>query len=661
MDAEILDVVTEWETRSVGDGVGGLYELADGEFSGAVTDDATWAFVLNGRFVGVFDGDVHDFEDASLTAYVAPDVSLPLLYAMQAGDTEVRGQYYSNDTPLTDIHDTLSAGSFVGYVELSENVLSGDYYVVYYGERSLPVAYVGNSRRLVTGDEAFDLAADEVGIYSVVDASIEVVDLPERPDDATEPVGGAVAASADDSDDPSDDEDVTVASSAVSETAEDETPESSSEDQPAESSSEDAPSTADAQSDTASEFEALGAMSGVEAESAPTEDESAEDEAVDADASVDDMTDDASVESVETDEGEAETVDTEPTPDVAFGASETSDESATDEADAADAETEAETTETEETVTETADDAELQRLRDELDAARDAKADLEAERDRLAGERDELRAEVDRLQARVTELEAEIERLETDEEPARTLDSAEALAGTNLFVRYEDRADGTLEDAVSGSLAPDDLRQNLRLDYHTEFETESAHVDDQPFETFLRATPEHRFTQWLLLSLASEIRRADARTELTKLYDAIEDVDRIDFHGTVDVTPDDAEESEAAPTETFDVVFRDKMGNSVFVAAFDDSRDPTRASPIQSLVENAKPVSDALPSFAAAFAVTTSFFEADAMEAAVDATRGGLFSRSSRRSYVKRSRKTGFHLCLVEARDGDFFLTVPEL
>jgi len=657
MDAEILDVVTEWETRSVADGVGGLYELADGEFSGAVTDDATWAFVLNGRFVGVFDGDVHDFEDASLTAYVAPDVSLPLLYAMQAGDTEVRGQYYSNDTPLTDIHDTLSAGSFVGYVELSENVLSGDYYVVYYGERSLPVAYVGNSRRLVTGDEAFDLAADEVGIYSVVDASIEVVDLPERPDDATEPVGGAVAASADDPDDPSGDEGVTVASSAVSETPEDETPEdetpeSSSEDQPAASPSEDAPSTADAQSDTASEFEALGAMSGVEAESVPTEDESAEDEAVDADAAVDDTTDDAS---------EAEAVDTEPTPDVAFGAGEESDESATDEADAADAdETDAET-EKEAIETETADDAELQRLRDELDAARDAKADLEAERDRLAGERDELRAQVDRLQARVTELEAEIERLETDEEPARTLDAAEALVGTNLFVRYEDRADGTLEDAVSGSLAPDDLRQNLRLDYHTEFETEGAHVDDQPFETFLRATPEHRFTQWLLLSLASEIRRADARTELTKLYDAIEDVDRIDLHGTVDVSPDDAEESEPAPTETFDVVFRDKMGNPVFVATFDDSRDPTRASPIQSLVENAKPVSDALPSFAAAFAVTTSFFEADAMEAAVDATRGGLFSRSSRRSYVKRSRKTGFHLCLVEARDGDFFLTVPEL
>jgi hypothetical protein len=66
-------------------------------------------------------------------------------------------------------------------------------------------------------------------------------------------------------------------------------------------------------------------------------------------------------------------------------------------------------------------------------------------------------------------------------------------------------------------------------------------------------------------------------------------------------------------------------------------------------------------SFAAAFVVTTSFFDADAMEVAVDATRGGLFSRSSRKSYVKLSRKSGFHLCLVEARDEDFFLSVPEL
>jgi hypothetical protein len=30
-------------------------------------------------------------------------------------------------------------------------------------------------------------------------------------------------------------------------------------------------------------------------------------------------------------------------------------------------------------------------------------------------------------------------------------------------------------------------------------------------------------------------------------------------------------------------------------------------------------------------------------------------------SYVKESRKHGFHLALVESRDGDFHLAVPDL
>jgi hypothetical protein len=180
MDGEILDAVTEWERRTVADGVAGLDDVADEGFSGAITTGSTWTFVLNGRYLGVFDGDAEDFADAALTAYTAPDISLPLLYAMQARGGEVRGRYYSQETPLIDLHDTLSSGNFVGYVELSENVLSGDYYVVYYGGRSLPAAYVGNSRRLLTGEEAFERAASEVGIYAVVDAHVEVVDLPER-------------------------------------------------------------------------------------------------------------------------------------------------------------------------------------------------------------------------------------------------------------------------------------------------------------------------------------------------------------------------------------------------------------------------------------------------------------------------------------------------
>ncbi|AXG06247.1 hypothetical protein DU500_07205 [Haloplanus rubicundus] len=644
MDGEILDAVAEWGTRPVADGVSGLYELADGEFTGAVSDGTTWAFVLNGRFVGVFDGVVEDFEDASLTAYTAPDLSLPLLYAMQARGGEVRGQYYSNDTPLSELDDTLSSGKFVGYVELSENVLSGDYYVVYYGGRALPVAFVGNNRRLLSGDEAFERAADEVGIYSVVDADIEVVDLPERPEgaaasksesDSTDESGVVIAPDADDEaateSEPATDADGGAASgdaAAASTVTDDEVTSKSASTTDADDAA-DGDGATEAVDDGApsggDDFESLGELSGVDDTEADTVE---------------------SASPADTDDAEAET-DHSSSDDVA------TDADATDEAVGG---TEAEAT-----------SGDRDRLHRELDAARERIAELETERDRIAGERDDLRAEADRLRERVAELEEAVERLEAESaddaeaSPDRTLDPDEALSGTNLFVRYADKADGTVERAAEGRISAAELRDNLRLEYHTEFESESVSVDGRPFEAFLRATPEHQFAEWLLTAVVYEIRQTDTRAELSKLYEAIENVDRIDLDGEVDVTVEDGESGAESTTVTFDVVFRDKMGDPLFAAAFDDSREPTRAGAIRSLVDGARSVSQAVEAFAAAFVVTTSFFDANAMEVAIDATRGGLFSRSSRKSYVKLSRKSGFHLCLVEARDEDFFLTVPEL
>ncbi|MEF8856229.1 MAG: hypothetical protein V5A16_02270, partial [Haloplanus sp.] len=620
-------------------------------FSGAVTDGTAWAFVLNGRFVGVFDGDIEGFEDASLTAHRAPDLSLPLLYAMQARGGDVRGQYYSNDTPLSEIDDTLSSGNFVGYVELSENVLSGDYYVVYYGGRSLPVAFVGNNERLLTGDEAFERAADEVGIYSVVDADIEVVDLPERPE----------------SDPASDDTAVTIATDA------DAGGPSSSDGVGDADTSSDGVGDADTPSDGAddganaaaadSDFGALDMTddAGENADAAAESPSDADETTADA-VSVDDAEGAADGTTVDSAVGGAEAA---AGPDAEEALSDSRD-TASDESEAvgnAPPESDDGAGSESALASSAVDSDELERLQQELAAARAEKAELEAERDRIAAERDDYREEAERLRERVSSLEDEIERLDadTDATPTSTLDPDEALSGTNLFVRYEDTAGGTLERAAEGRISKAELRDNLRLDHHTEFETDGVQIDGRPFDAFLRDTPEHQFSLWLLTSLTYEIRQTDSRADLSKLYEAIQELDRIDLGGAVDVTVEDADGGTEATTVTFDVVFRDKMGTPLFVASFDDSRDPTHAETIRPLLDRARSVSDAVPAFAAAFAVTTSFFDADAMEAAVDATRGGLFSRSSRQSYVKLSRKSGFHLCLVEARDEDFFLTVPEL
>ena len=51
----------------------------------------------------------------------------------------------------------------------------------------------------------------------------------------------------------------------------------------------------------------------------------------------------------------------------------------------------------------------------------------------------------------------------------------------------------------------------------------------------------------------------------------------------------------------------------------------------------------------------------DALETATEATGGGILSRDKRESFVRLSRKDGFHLCLVESRDGDFHFSVPDL
>ncbi|WP_254763641.1 DUF7527 domain-containing protein [Natrinema marinum] len=178
MDPRTQERVEEWDARPFNGGFDGLSDLAAADFSGAVSAAGTWLFMLNGRIVGVFDGDIEDFETASGTQYEAPHPSLPLLCTMEERGGETRANYYTNETPLREVDNTLQSGSFTGYVELSENVLSGDYYAVYYGGRRMAAAYIGNAERLLTGDEAFDRAADEVGIYEVVDVEIDVTDVP---------------------------------------------------------------------------------------------------------------------------------------------------------------------------------------------------------------------------------------------------------------------------------------------------------------------------------------------------------------------------------------------------------------------------------------------------------------------------------------------------
>ena len=847
MDAQRREDITEWDRREFSDGFEGLRRFADRGFSGAATDGTAWLFMFDGHVVGTVDADLEAFANASGTIYEAPNRVLPVLFAMQERGGEPRTQYYTNDTPLSAADRKLSQGGFTGYIELSENVLSGDYYVAYAAGESMAAAYVGNSRRLETGKDAFDLADDEVGIYTVYEVDLDVRELP-TPDRAAE--GGAGTASAervaDDEhteDDPAgadaapdtagagdaagngsdvtgDDSVATGGGAAVpeggsdvaeevSETADgvpdgngitidgspsetataaesdsdvddrnggigtpDDGPinhesadDNSADDGPIDDGSVDDGPIEDPSPDEAIDGtdeaidgtdEAVGgtdeAVDGADEQTAELDDptaspvEQAEHDGrvsdrtgsnrppVAADRSAPDDNADEDVFSEEAEWREAKSIPALDPSETGGRRAEGRNESAEvagrnarsrgvdsdgngaersrsgDESDRPASPRSTERVGTNRTAVSQSGDTtgaegreRLERLRSALEEVEAKRESLAAERDELASERDELERERDelererdelreglndleteherleneygqvederdRLDATVEELRAEVERLREKLSAAeeqlpdgeRNISRAEARGGTNLFIRYESKGGATLEDAHDGVADGEELRSNIRIERHTTFETEGLLVDGEPFEEFLTGTMEYRFTRWVVEDLPFEVSETDNRSALRDLYDALPGIDRAEIGGSVSTVTREAGE-ETSEERTFDLVLRDRMGNPLFVAELNDTRTPTAGGTLESLVANGGAIAEANDSFAGAFAVTASFFEPGALEAASDAVGGGLFGRSKRDSFVKLSRKRGYHLCLVESRDGGFHMTVPDL
>jgi len=752
MDAERRAEITGWDAREFSDGFAGLGRLVDRGFSGAVTNGTGWLFVFEGRVVGTAGADLDAFADASGTIYRAPAEVLPVLFAMQERGREPRAQYYTNDTSLSEADRKLSQGGFTGYVELSENVLSGDYYVTYTAGESMTAAYVGNSRRLETGDDAFELADDEVGIYTVYEVDLDVRDIPDA-----DSAGGATAAEGGNASEDEPDEDGAVEDAvAEDEAAEDPTAERDrdrdatpdeesvdtekpksgarndrerDEERPDRDGTEPAPRGASTRSDeappstrkrgdeqngTGPTTEAAESPASGETDPLAGDDSSDAPDATDAsDSEGDRPSDDVFSEEEQWREQKSipalDPSEASDPPDVRNrgkagpNAGERASRKATDRrrsgsdgrsgkaASAApsddDRSPEPRSTDRDRSnrsaVSQRASSSEagagaderVERLRNELEAAEEKRASLAAERDKLATDRDEIAAERDELESEVERLESELSTLREERdrlkselssardrlpESDRSISSAEARSGTNLFVRYESKGGATLEDAHDGTVDRDALRENLRIEHHTSFETDGLAVDGRPYEEFLEGTIEYGFTRWLVEDLPFEVSGTGNRGVLRDLYDAIPEIDRAEIGGSVSIAIR-ANGEETREQRSFDLVLRDRMGNPLFVADLNDSRDSTAEGTLESLVENGRDIAESNEPFAAAFAVTESFFEPGALETASDAVGGGLFSRSKRASFVKLSRKRGYHLCLVEARDGGFHMTVPDL
>ncbi|WP_276272383.1 DUF7527 domain-containing protein [Haloarcula litorea] len=801
MTTRTVELIPDWDTVPFDGGYAGLQALADREFSGAVVSGPTRLCMLNGTVVGVLDGDIEDFESGDGTARAAPHEALPLLAVMQERADEVRAKYYTQDTPIEDVDRTLTDGNFTGFVELSENVLSGDYYLVYHQGRSMSVAWVGSAERLITDDEAFEQANDEVGIYEVKPGEISPVEIPEpeAEDPASdEAAAGGVAAT----DDPAADEPTeetgevtgsepdptqaatddttsadTAADEAATDTAADETaPETATSgdgetDRPrgdrrsggppgskavggrqeaagserSRSTDRDVPDDEDAPSDTGdtgttrdttasqsdraegrtdaaarTDSERAAATTETRERGAePTADRSSQRTGESgtasaaetptgqarsatngtADASSETSPADLETRSVPSLDPERSVQDSEPVPGTASTGQSVSSAGSQSRSGATDGRADEQFSREREERAATPDPAEreggrqsadgsseseragdtaaelderereVERLTDELeereaelDRLEDELADVEATNEELRTERDRLQSELEEARAEIQQLRDRLEDAEDEDTPdvGTRLSPREAIDGTNLFVRYDSKGEATLAQAHDGDADRSDVEPNLRLEYHTQFDGTDAAVDGTPFEAFLRESIQYRFVDWLVRNLLYEIRDTGHAGEMQDLYDAIPEIDRAELNGSVSVTyTEDGDEHRTQ--EQFDVVVRDRMGNPLVVANINDSRQPASESQMTDIVRDAERVGNASESLAAAFLVTSSFFEPGALETAEDATASGLLSRDKRKSFVNLSRKDGYHLCLLEARNQEFHLAVPEL
>ena len=246
-----------------------------------------------------------------------------------------------------------------------------------------------------------------------------------------------------------------------------------------------------------------------------------------------------------------------------------------------------------------------------------------------------------------------------DSAPDTERSAEEALAETTLLVRYASQGAPTLARVGEGT-DPDAVRANLRIAPHTDFDAADTVVSGTGFDDFLRSTIEYRFVEWVLGDLFFEIRDTGNEQSLGAFSEAIPAIDRVDLRGTVDVEYVAGGETERS-TEAFDVVFRDRMSEPLLVARLDETRSQAPVERVTDLLTAANRVGETVNDLAGAIAVSGGYFEPEALRTADEVTDGGFLSRDARKSFVKRSRRRGYHLCLVEAMGENFHLSVPEL
>ena len=638
MEVPVEETIGMWDDRPVESGPTGLMQLQTEEFNGIVEDDAGLrAFYVRGRIVHIESGSIEQMTDGILTASRADDAGVAMLAAMRTLAPEARAKYYTHKTPLNAVDDTLRSGGFTGYVCLAEQVVSGAYFLVYHNGKRMPVAYVGTAPRTVTGEDAFELAVDEVGIYEVFPTEVEVrtVDgaaaAPEP--EASTPTGGTPQIDLQ--------LDMTETAGGVRAGASDAMAATERSSAPADVSSPTSPTSASSPEDAVGESSSL--------EDAGGESSSPED----AVAQVDHRQ--------STTQSTAGTADNSQTPSAQRPANEavTSHlqgrlmalEERRRELERERDELVREVARAETTVEER--EAQITEITAEYEGRIDEQSDtIDDQQRQIEG----LREQVATLEETVTRQQAQLEGedlVETEELPERA-----AFEQTNLFIRYQDKAGPSLRDFRMQNAAISKVRENLTVEYHTHFDASTTTVAGELFEEYLHGATEYRFIHWVTGDLLALIETTGNRGAMGPLFEAVTAIDRVELYGTVSTTVAGEEEPISRP---FDIIARNQVGDPLIVADVNTTPTATTRAMTESMTEKIADVAPALPDIAAGFYVTESFYDPGALQVVADQISGGIFPRTTKRSYVRLGRGRGFHLCLTERRGEQFYLNVPDL
>lgn len=707
--------IADWETQPVEDGYAGLHTLAASGFSGVITTEGSALFMLNGRAVGLSGGSIESFEAASLTAARAPHPALSLLFAMQEAGGRTKATYYTNETPIEEAKSTLDSGGFTGYLELSENVLSGDYFAVYHQGRSMSVALVGSEGRLITDEEAESRMHEEVGLYTVETVAIDEIAIPEptittpepttgslEPDDASGPVDGEDPTESDEVDGSEELEGVPRGTRELAEPNGTAGPNGTADHRTAPSKNADSIGG----DSTGGNSNAVGS-DGVDSDGVGSDGVDSADidpDGAGSDTPESEVADSAGFSGSDFDESDSVPADGAVASDgerMRAGERPPEEPPLTADESAADEPTAGESTQSAKPAEPTAprdrwgsviDDPVEDRILAEqqwretnripsIDPERstamtDRSSSAQKQRETTPEPGEELLSRA--LDALETERETREATEKTIEELREEVTQLEAkLASTGEARSTEPGPEPTPARSLDPQTALSGTQLFVRYESKGNATVETAHAGDTDREALAANLRLERHTEFDSSSGAVDGTPFEAFLDDRLEYQFAEwlvrglvfELDETGHAGSLgalyDALPSiDRIEFQASLSEDsdgFDVICRDRMGEVLFVVGCADGREAITKEEVASLVERATDAKEGDSNLAGAMLVTTSYFDPSALSTAAEATRSGLFGGGSRESYVTISRRAGYHLCLVETHNGAFHLSVPEL